>query len=223
MPRMKGFPLFLCITFTLLLASCSKMPQMLWPVDDNKPDYAHGSRDNPAVDRRSPLDVPPDLQDDIQVPEAEEPTGAGAVIRDKAVVAGKAVSLNARIYKAESGQAFSAVVDAMTALSLPVQSVDSPSGTITTAWVRRDSSKLNPYIANALGMFGAGPSHTRYRFVVRVFRLDKGGSRIEVRTLGQQYINRHWVNKALKRTAAEKIFSAIEERLAQPRVQNSSG
>ncbi len=211
---MKRFPLLFCFVSSLLLASCNGMPQLFWPAEDGKPAYARGKSGNPQAEGRMPLDVPPDLQDEISVPASEHVT-AGAGIKDKAAVAGKAVSLDARIYDAGAGHVFSAVVDAMTALNMPVQSVDSPSGTVTTEWIRSDSSKLNPYIADVLGMFGAGPSYTRYRFVVRVLRMDRGGSRVEVRTLGQQYINRHWVNKALKRSVAEKIFSAVEEQLAR--------
>jgi len=213
-PRMKRFPLFFCIVSSLLLAACNGMPQMFWPVDDGKPEYARGRTGGPQAEGRMPLDVPPDLQDKISVPAPEQKL-AGAGIKDKAAVAGKAVSLNARIYDAGAEHAFSAAVDAMTALNLPVQSVDSPSGTITTEWIRKDSGLDIPLMDSMFGMFGAGPKHTRYRFVVRVLRVDKGGSRIEVRTLGQQYINRHWVNKALKQSVAGKIFSAIEERLAR--------
>jgi len=213
MHRITNVPGF--ILMTLLLGACSEMPQMLWSVDDNKPAYMQGSSEESKAGGRAPLDVPPDLRDEVKAPKAERPL-AGTGIKNKAAVAGKAVSLNARVYQVSQGQAFSTAVDAMTALDLPVQSVDSPSGTITTEWIRRDSGKLNPYVADVLGMFGAGPSHTRYRFVIRVFRLAGGGSRIEVRTLGQQYINRHWVNRPLKRSVAGKIFTAIEERLPQP-------
>ena len=188
------------------------MPKLFWSADDETPAYAQGKNDGVQADSRMPLDVPPDLQGEVKVPAAERPLKS-AGIRDKAAVAGKAVSLNARVYNVPVKRAFSAAVDAMTALDLPVQSVDSPSGTITTEWVRRDSGRLIPVLSNALSMFGAGPTHSRYRFVVRVFRLDDGGSRIEIRTLGQQYINRHWVNRALKRTAVKEIFSAIEQRL----------
>jgi len=213
MHRITNVPGF--ILMTLLLGACSEMPQMLWSVDDNKPAYMQGSSEESKAGGRAPLDVPPDLRDEVKAPESERPL-VEAGVKNKAAVAGKAVSLNARVYPVPSEKAFSATVDAMTALDLPVQSVDSPSGTITTEWIRRDSGKLNPYVADVLGMFGAGPSHTRYRFVVRVFRLAGGGSRIEVRTLGQQYINRHWVNRPLKRSVAGKIFTAIEERLPQP-------
>ncbi len=206
------FLLFILVSVT---ACQGGMPKLFWDTDDNKPAYAQGQGDGGQAGSRMPLDVPPELRDDVKAPKAERPL-AGTGIKNKAAVAGKAVSLNARVYQVSQGQAFSTAVDAMTALDLPVQSVDSPSGTITTEWIRRDSGKLNPYVADVLGMFGAGPSHTRYRFVIRVFRLAGGGSRIEVRTLGQQYINRHWVNRPLKRSVAGKIFTAIEERLPQP-------
>ncbi len=213
MPRMQRSPLLFLLI--LSLTGCQGgMPKLFWDADENKPAYAQGKADGSQADSRMPLDVPPDLQGEVKVPEAERPLSAAGVDETK-TVAGKAVSLNARAYQVPVDRAFSAAVDAMTALSLPVQSVDSPSGTITTEWVRRDSGRLIPVLSNALSMFGAGPTHTRYRFVVRVFRLVDGGSRIEIRTLGQQYINRHWVNRALKRTAVKEIFSAIEQRLPQ--------
>jgi len=194
------------------------MPQLFWPVEDDKPAYARGKSGGSQVEGRMPLDVPPDLQGEIKVPASEHvlaDTGTKVGIKDKAAVAGKAVSLDAKIYDAGASQVFSAVVDAMTSLNQPVQSVDSPSGTVTTEWIRSDSANANAYIEDVLGMFGAGSSPTRYRFVVRVLRMDKGGSRVEVRTLGQEFVNRHWVNRALKRSVAEKIFSAVEKQLAR--------
>jgi len=197
------------------------MPQMFWSVDDNKPDYARGSRDNPRSEGRAPLDVPPELRKEIEVPMpdkvATEAAQGGARIsaREKKMIAGKAVSLDARVYDQSAAQVFSAVIDAMTALNMPVESVDSPSGTITSAWVRLDSSNPNAYVGAAMDMFGAGPMHTRHRFIVRVFRMKDGNTQLQIRTLAQQYIRRHWVNKILKRKVANELFIAVEERIGR--------
>lgn len=209
-------------TSTLLLAGCQGgMPQMFWPVDDNKPDYARGSRDNSRSEGRAPLDVPPELRKDIEVPMpdkiATEAAQGGARIsaREKKMIAGKAVSLDARVYDQNAAQVFSAIIDAMTALNMPVESVDSPSGTITSAWIRIDSSNPNAYVGAAMDMFGAGPVHTRHRFIVRVFRMKDGKTQLQIRTLAQQFIRRHWVNKILKRKVANELFVAVEERVGR--------
>ena len=213
---MKRIPQLLFFTSILLFAGCGNgLPQMFWPVEDNKPDYARGSADNPRAKGRAPLDVPPELRNEVSVPMpdkvATEAAQGGAKI-DKSV-AGKAVSLDARVYDVAPAQVFSAVVDAMTALNMPVESVDSPSGTITSAWIRHDSSNPNAYIGAAMDVFGAGPVHTRHRFIVRVFRMKDGKTQLQIRTLAQQFMRRHWVNKMLKRKVANELFVAVEERL----------
>jgi len=222
MPRMKQISLMIVMLIsTAALNACVGLPNfgnMFYPVENDKPDYARSGKDNPAAEGRAPLDVPPELRKEIEVPMpdavATEAAQGGAKI-DKAV-AGKAVSLDARVYDRSAAQVFSAVVDAMTALNLPVDSVDSPSGTITTAWIRYDSSNVNAYLGSALDVFGAGPVHTRHRFIVRVFRMKDGKTQLQIRTLAQQFMNRHWVNKQLKRKVALELFAAVEERIASP-------
>jgi len=117
------------------------------------------------------------------------------------------------VYDHSPAQVFSAVIDAMTALNVPVESVDSPSGTVTSAWIRFDSANVNSYVGAAMDVFGAGPVHTRHRFIVRVFRMKDGKTQLQIRTLAQQFIQRHWVNKRLKRKVANELFSAVEERI----------
>ncbi|MDQ6958084.1 MAG: hypothetical protein Q9M24_03115 [Mariprofundaceae bacterium] len=219
---MKRISLLIFFTSTLLLAGCQGgMPQMFWPVDDNKPDYARGGRDNPRSEGRAPLDVPPELRKDIEVPMpdkiATEAAQGGARIssREKKMVAGKAVSLDTRVYDQSPAVVFSAIIDAMTALNMPVESVDSPSGTITSAWIRFDSSRPNAYLGAAMDVFGAGPTHTRHRFIVRVFRMKDGGTQLQIRTLAQQFMRQHWVNKILKRKVANELFVAVEERIGR--------
>ena len=140
-------------------------------------------------------------------------------------VAGKYVALDAKIYDATAGQVFSAVVDAMTALNLPVQSVDSPSGTLTTDWIRKGGGN-----GNALGMFsnlfdfGGGMKIVRYRYVARVMRATVAGqtqpkAQLEIRTIGQVYNGHNWVNAQLKDKVAKDLFSAFEEQLASTQAQ----
>lgn len=219
---MRRIPLFIFFASTLLVAGCQGgLPQMFWSVDDNKPDYARGSKDNPRSEGRAPLDVPPELRKDIEVPMpdkvATEVAQGGARIptREKKMIAGKAVSLDTRVYDQSPAAVFSAMIDAMTALNMPVESVDSPSGTITSAWIRLDSSNPNAYVGAAMDVFGAGPTHTRHRFIVRVFRMKDGKTQLQIRTLAQQFIRRHWVNKMLKRKVANELFVAVEERIGQ--------
>jgi len=214
--------LLICMTIsTLMLTACAGgMPQLLWKTGDHTPDYAHDGGHSAVGENRPPLDVPPELRKDISVPMpgqvASDPAqGAAAVNRDaKAAVAGKAVALNSRVYSTTPAQIFSATVDAMTSLNIPVQSVDSPSGVITSDWIRPNANSTNVYAGAVLGMFGAGPIHIRYRFIVRVFRLKNGQSELQIRTLGQQFISNHWVNKRLKKKVYLELFSAVEERLA---------
>jgi len=194
-----------------LLAACSSgMPQLFYPIED-----AQKSAEIATKNSRAPLEVPPELRGEATVPIPEniaretEPER----IRAKAVT-GKAVSLDARIYEQRPGEVFSAVVDAMTSLNMPVDSVDSPSGVITTEWIRKDASTSTAYMNSVMNMFGGGKaSHVRHRFVVRILRMQKKGTRLEIRTLGQAFINKHWVNKKFKIKLTNDLFSAVEEQL----------
>jgi len=203
---------------TLCLSACTG-GMMMWPVGDEEPAYARGSKDSPAAEGRAPLDVPPELRDQVSVPMPDQvavDSARGEVKMspvEKQAIAGKAVSLDTREYDKPASEVFSAVVDALTALNKPVESVDSPSGTITTAWVRQSSSSSGNYMNSVLNVFGGGVSPTRYRFIVRVFRVDTGKTQLQIRTLGQQFINRHWVFKEIKRKVSSELFDATEERL----------
>ncbi len=212
---MKRYARFLPLVFLMFLAGCQNMPQLFWPVDDDKPDYARSTGGGAArAEGRAPLIVPPELRKEIEVPGPDQvATGAAMPEHARKLIAGKAVRLDARLYPRKPAQVFSAVVDAMTALNLPVESVDSPSGTLTTDWIRPNANTPNSYMATITGMFGGGPVYIRYRYVVRVLRAKGGQTMLQVRTLGQQFINRHWVNKPLKKKLANDLFSAVEERL----------
>ena len=212
--------LSLSILLSIFLASCSNDYQMFWPTEDNKPDYAQGGERSSGAASRAPLDVPPELRDEIEVPDPGEIATKEGVMKseDKELVAGKSVALDAKIYEKSAAEVFSAVVDSMTALNLPVQSVDSPSGTLTTDWVRQESVG-NQAVGTFTDMFGAGsPRALRYRFVVRVLRQAMGETqvtRLEVRTVGQAFIGRGWVNQTMKRKVSDELFSAVDERLSK--------
>lgn len=222
---MKRYPLLLTLTLSAwLLSACSGgMPKLFWSADSNKPAYARGESNSAQGNSRAPLDVPPELRKDIEVPMpnkiAVEAASANVSVASKqysAAVAGSAVSLDARRYAFAAAQVFSAVVDAMTALNLPVSSVDSPSGTITTEWVSQNVNSANSYFSAAMKMVGAGgPSKVRYRYVVRVLRVSDANTQLEIRTLGQQFSNSHWFSATIKKKVANELFSGVEEQLAR--------
>ena len=202
---------------------------MFYPVESNKPDYTRGGNERVRAESRKPLQVPPELKGEVSVPMPDKVATEAAVVAGgsgkgkKPKARGRTIALDTREYRQRPDQVFSTVIDAMTALNMPVESVDSPSGTITTTWVRHDANNPNSYVGAAMNVFGAGPTHTRYRFIVRVLRTKSGGTLLEIRTLGQQYINRHWVNKPIKRKVANELFAAIEERLPPLPASNTAG
>jgi len=235
---MKRYTLLFTIISAWALSACSGgngLPKLFWSLDDGKgPAYARSQATGVQATGRAPLDVPPELREELQVPMAdkvatEAAASSSGVTKDRRqAVAGSAVSLHARRYDFTAAQVFSAAIDAMTALNMPVDSVDSPSGTLTTEWVGHDVNSSNMYIvSSALRMFGAGPpSRVRYRYVVRVLRAGPNKSQLEVRTLGQQYANNHWSNAPIKKRVSNELFAAVEEQLArlkQPIVKPVNG
>jgi len=224
---MKRYPLLFIILSACILSACSGgngLPKLFWDVNEGKgPAYAQGGTTGAQARGRAPLDVPPDLRKDIEVPmpdkvAAQAAASSSGVTQDRRqAVAGSAVSLHARRYDFTAAQVFSAAIDAMTALNMPVDSVDSPSGTLTTEWVGKDINSSNIYIvSSALRMFGAGPpTRVRYRYVVRVLRAGPSKSQLEVRTLGQQYANNHWSSAPIKKKVSNELFAAVEEQLAR--------
>jgi len=189
---------------------------MLWSSDEGA--SKGQTRAELKTDARPALDIPPSLRGEVEVPDA----GAIAVKktvseRYKKTVAGKQVALDARLYNASAKRVFSAVLDGMTALNLPVQSVDSASGTITTDWVRTDAN--NPNVNSLMNVFGGGgPQAIRYRYVARVLREtsdDVTKTRLEIRTMAQTFSNGHWTNKKLSRKRADELFSRVGELLTK--------
>ena len=214
----------------IFLTACSGMPKLFWDVEDDKPDYARTSGNASASEGRAPLNVPPELRTELSVPDPDQiavDAAMGLSEEEKKAIAGKAVSLAARVYEKTAAEVFSAALDGMTSLSLPVEGVDSPSGTITSDWIRKASTSSISYLDQATAMIGGGPIATRYRFIVRVFRLPDGKTQLQIRTLGQQFVGRNWVFKELKRKVANELFTATEERLGmlaeQPAATSADG
>ncbi|WP_161957609.1 outer membrane protein assembly factor BamC [Mariprofundus sp. EBB-1] len=197
------------------------MPQLFWDTDDGSGKNSssiYGTKTEKKAEARAPLEVPPELRADIALPMANEVSTNSSQERlpekyTKAV-AGKAVALDARAYTATADQVFSAVVDAMTSLNMPIESVDSPSGIVTTDWVQRGLHNNN-----ILGsMLGQGSNVTRHRYVVRVYRIKTGQqekTRLEVRALLQRFSNRHWVSMPMNQKHTAAFFTTVEEQLGR--------
>lgn len=212
---MKTIHLFIILfVSSIFLTACADQPLIMWH-DDDKPAYAKGSPSTGKTVSREPLDVPPELRAELELPAAEKVASRAdeKVLPKKyqEAVAGKAVSLDARDYKLTPAEVFSAVIDAMTSLNIPVESVDSPSGIVTSDWIRRG--------AHSVGIFGGNTGNvTRHRFMVRVYRAkleDKLMTRLEVRVLGQVVRDRRWVNQPFKRKVSEELFTAVDEQLTR--------
>jgi len=219
---MKKMTLPFIAFIVLMLSSCSgglTMPKVFW--DNKEGGSSHSSKVEKAIEKREALVVPPELRGEIELPAADEVASQHdpALLSEKykQAVAGKHVALDARVYPVTADKVFSAVVDGMTSLNLPVQSVDSRSGIVTTDWVRKGShSSVSGMLGGMVGMGGPGP--TQHRFVVRVFRIKMGEkvmSKLEVRVLLQSFIARHWVNKRANKKIALELFSAVEEQLTR--------
>jgi len=221
-----SFTSFLSMLLLIVfLTGCSGMPKLFWDVEDDKPDYARSSGNERASEGRAPLNVPPQLREDVSVPAPDQVAvnaAMGLTEEEKEAIAGKEVSLDARVYEKTPAEVFSAAVDGMTSLNLPVNSVDSPSGTITTEWIRKTSNNAASYFGISTGLFGGGPIAVRYRFIVRVLRMQDGKTQLQIRTLGQQFMNRNWSYKEIKRKVANELFTATEERLGMLAEQAAS-
>ena len=220
-PAMKLNLKYIVLTLMVVtLSACSTMPKLFWDTKEGtgQPSSYAGEKGSTAVASRPPLALPPELRAKLELPMAEQvgsKVTSGETLPDKyrKAVKGKAVALDGKVYAVSTSQLFSAVVDAMTSLNLPVVAVDSPSGIITTDWVRKGSNT-----PSTLSMFGGAKAKlARYRFVIRVFRMASENetykSRLDVRILSQVFSNRHWVNKEIRRKETLQIFSAVEEQL----------
>ncbi len=188
-----------------MLTACAEKSFSLW--EDDEPVSVQGSGKAQSIASQDEL---PSLRGEASVPLPDQVAmKAQGVVIDKAFT-GKAVSLDTRIYYASAGRVFSSVIDAMTALNIPVQRVDSPTGIITTEWIWKNAD------SQSIRLTEGRVEAIRHRFNVRVFRLKGSGkTQLEIRTLGQTRIEKNWVNRPLKRKVGEELFSAVEEQLAR--------
>jgi len=211
------FPLLAIVA--VAFSACSSAPKMFWGVDE-------GAKGSPATQKEAQtkvqpaLEVPPELRGKVELPQSEQVASKQEMPeRYQKQVAGTRVALDAKAYDADAGAVFSAAIDALTALNLPVDSVDSPSGTITTDWVRTDANNANDNsFIKGMNLFGSNARAFRYRHIVRVMRLQPSDgsatkTRLEVRTIGQAFVGSHWVNKKFQRKYADEVFTRVEERL----------
>ncbi len=218
---MKRFSFFSMIITMLFLNSCNGMPKLFWDTEEGEgqPVYAQGGSRSAVATSRPPLDIPPELRTELELPQAEQ-IGGGADAsalpeKYRASVAGKAVRLDARFYPGKTpADLFSAAVDALTSLNVPVDSVDSPSGIITSDWIKH--GKKSSFI-----LFGFTDSTlTRYRYMVRVYRAQAKsgveGAQLEIRTIGQVFqTGEGWVTKPIKNKPVNELFDAVGEQLAR--------
>ncbi|MDQ6973269.1 MAG: outer membrane protein assembly factor BamC [Mariprofundaceae bacterium] len=201
----------------LALSGCvNKDTKLLWGMGEGG--KASTVEKTVATESRPPLDIPPSLLGKVSMPQAKQivvvKTMPKRIVKE---ISGKQVSLDAKVYEKPVFDVFSAVLDAMTGLNLPVQSVDSASGTITTDWVRQRSKSAS--YSSILG--GNGVMAVRYRFVTRVLKqsmkgengVDKTVTRFEIHTLAQAYKNNHWSNTRLARRFSKELFSRVDENL----------
>ncbi|MDQ6996148.1 MAG: hypothetical protein Q9M82_01655, partial [Mariprofundus sp.] len=83
-----------------------------------------------------------------------------------------------------------------------------------------EAGHTSAYVNTALSMFGAGKVHSRHRFITRVFRMQGGKTELQIRTLGQQFINHHWANKQPTRKVADELFDAFNEQVAHIKMKS---
>ncbi len=198
---MQGKGLALIFLAGIALTACAMKMPTLWSDSDSsrgeKATSVSGDRQNALPEGRAAASVPlPGLI-------ATKPPGL-----DK-VFAGRMVAVDSRIYDASVDRVFSAVIDAMTALNIPVKHVDSPGGTISTDWVFQNADSTTITLE-------AGKRVTiRYRFYVRVLPVQGTGIRLEIRTLAQQRIRDDWTPIRFKRKVSTELFDAVRDQLAR--------
>jgi len=191
-----------------MLTACAEKALSLFGNDE--PAYAQGSDASGRTSSPVSPDELPALRGKAGVPMPDQ-----VAVKEQGMVIdkgsdGKTVSLDTRRYDAGAGLVFSSVIDAMTALNMAIQSVDSPAGTVTTEWVFQDANN------DSITLTEGKTRPVRYRFTVRVQRLKASGkTQLEIRTLGQALIKQHWVNMPIKRKVSGELFSAVEEQLAR--------
>ena len=198
---------FLLSILILALSACSGMPQLFWNDDGQNPQASDSEASVGEGRAHAPVKVSKEAGEAYELPAAEGvatradgplPERYGKLLEDRAV------TMDSHPFDAQRGKLFSAVVDAMYALNIPVDTVDSSNGVITSDWVRQGDN--NPNFTPSLF------HNTRHRFVIRVNEVG-GKSNLEVHVIGQEYEGRQWVDQPLKRKVSKELFDAVGEQL----------
>jgi len=190
----------------LMFSACSGMPQLFWDADGSQsPQQKSGEEVNNTSAQT--VVVSSEAHAEYEMPFAGQVAGQSGPMPEKYknMLAGRAVTLDVRSFNALPGRVLSSVVDAMFSLNIPVDVVDSPSGIITSDWVREgeDDPSFQPSIVG----------FTRHSFVLRVVPAAEGDSNLEVHVIGQEYERNQWADRPLKRRVSEELFSAVDELL----------
>ncbi|ATX83016.1 hypothetical protein Ga0123462_2182 [Mariprofundus ferrinatatus] len=195
----------LIASLALALSACGGMPKLFWEADGGQ--GAQQDSDLQGEASHAQTAASPESRSGYVMPVAGVVgSKAGAMPEAyKGMLAGRAVTLDARTFNAQPGRVLSSVVDAMFSLNIPVDVVDSPNGIITSDWVREGEN--DPTFQPSIIGF------TRHSFVVRVVAESEGSSMLEVHTIGQEYVSSQWEDRPLKRKVSEELFSAVDELL----------
>jgi len=167
----------------------------------------HDRHDTPTAKAGAENGLPPQRgAADVPLPGmvATRPAGIDKAFAEKTVV------VDSRIFDASADQVFSAVIDAMTALNIPVQRVDSPHGVISTEWIFLNADRTTITLQKGKRIT------IRYRLLVRIFRNpDNARSQVEIRTLAQQRNRDTWTRIRLRRKVSLELFDAVREQLVR--------
>jgi len=196
----------LIASVALMFSACSGMPQLFWDADGSQnPQQESGEEGNNKGTQT--VAISPEVHADYEIPSAGKVAVRAGPMPEKYknMLTGRAVTLDVRSFNAPPGTVFSSVVDAMLSLNIPVDVVDSPSGIITSDWVREgeDDPTFQPSIIG----------FKRHAFVVRVVPATEGTSNLEIHVIGQEYERNQWVDRPLKRKVSEELYSAVDELL----------
>ena len=205
-PVARSLLFFSCL---LSFSACSQMPNMpniFWDSENAQyePDHADA-----GVKPVKPPEISPELHTNRTLPMAGDIAAAASADKlpekYRRLLAGHDFTLEKRSYEPPVADLFSAIIDAMTSLNIPVQSVDSRHGIVTSDWLRKGENDLN-----MPGIRG----YTRHRFIISVVPVGAEFS-MEVRTIGQIFKQKHWMDKRLRRNASLELFIAVDEQLTR--------
>ncbi len=194
-----------------MLQACSGMPKLFWDTEDGRGGAAVAK--TPAESESPHLASRPIEQSKRELPMAERVGGHAAIgeLPEKysKLLNGDSVATVARSYKQSIAGVYSAAVDAMVSLNIPLESVDSANGILASDWVRKgENSLVMPDVTN----------YTRHRYVIHVRRAasELGDMTIlEVHVVGQFFEKSKWIDRLLERKVSDELFMAVEEQLSR--------